>query len=822
VPVRQGPVKNTVRISFAIILALAASSGLYAQAPTVQDCPGAIPVCQPVYTTFNSYTGHGNIYPEIRTGTACPICMDGEKNDVFYVITVQTDGILRFSLTPNNPSNDYDWSMFNMTNTDCSLIYSNATSLQVSCNSYGVATGINGPTGINSLNSNNKNCNGPGNANGPAWNKDLNVLAGQTYVLNISNWSSTQQSGYTLDFSASTAVIFDNVPPTVDSIQQQIPCAGTSELFVRFSENVKCADVYQHPEKFTITGGPEGPYTVNDVTSTTCASGADHTSTYTLAVSPPLFAGSYELNIVGDIKDLCDNLALYQSYPFQLSEINAPAAAAGNDTTIANGAIITLHGNASGGAGPYTFHWEPSSLLVNPDVQNPVTLNIGSTTEFTLLVTDNAGCHGTDNVLVSVVGGPLSVSATSDPATICAGESSSLQALGTGGSGTYSYSWTSDPPGFSSSLPNPVVYPAVTTIYNVEMNDGYSTANGSTTVHVNPKPVASAGSPLIIPYGTNAALSGSGGGSPGPWSYYWTSLPPGYSSTLSNPTFSNLLATTIFELTVTDLGTGCQSNPSQVMVTVTGSPLAADPVADHPVICLGTSTMLHAMAGGGSGTYTYSWTSQPPGFSSAQPNPVVSPLQSTSYEVTIDDGFHQASGSVTVHVNPRPVIYLGPADTTLCVYDSITLDAGNPNSYYYWSNGATSRAINISTSGIGYDYQTYTVKVINEYGCLDSAKINVTFTFSACTGIREKGGSPSLTVWPNPGHGIFTLKIEQLKGPCSLSLVDILGIVIRKEEINAVPGNFERDFDFSDLKPGVYIIRITGRLEDRTVKLVIR
>lgn len=794
---------------------------LFSQVPTVQDCPGAIPVCQPVYSTTTSYTGHGNIYPEIHTGSNCPLCMDGEKNDVFYIITVQTSGILRFKLTPNNLSNDYDWAVFNMTNKDCSRLYPDAVSLQASCNSYGV-TGSNGATGINSLQSNGLNCNGPGNLNGPAWNKDLNVLAGQTYLLNISNWSSTAQSGYTLDFTGSTAVIFDNVPPTIDSIQQQVSCAGSTQLFVRFSENVKCTDVYQHPEKFTLTGGTGGPYSITGVTSLTCATGADHTSTYTLTVSPKLFAGNYILHIAGNIRDLCDNLALYDPYPFQLAEINAPSAHAGNDTLVGNGSVITLHGNASGGAGSYTYHWEPAASLVNPDVKNPLTLGITASTQFTLTVTDSAGCHGYDDVLVSVVGGPLGVAASAVPGTICAGASSTLQALGSGGSGNYSFSWTSIPAGFTSALPNPTVFPLATTTYHIVLTDGFSTTSDNVVVNVNPKPVAAAGTSFSIPYGTNATLSGSASGSTGPYSYYWTSLPPGYSSAVNNPTFTNLQATTLFILTATDQTTGCQSDPSQVMVTVTGSPLSANPVADHPVICQGTSTQLHAMAGGGSGNYSYSWTSNPAGFTSSLENPVVSPMVSTSYELTLSDGFNQATGSVTVHVDPRPVIHLGPADTTVCIYDTIILDAGNPNSVYYWSNGATSQTVMVSTSGIGFDIQSYSVKVINAFGCTDSAKINITFTFGACTSIQEKVHPSNLSIWPNPGNGIFTLKIEPVSGPFRLSVLNLLGVVIRQEEIITRPGKFLKDLDFSGLKSGVYFIRISGREEERTLKLVIR
>ena len=206
--------------------------------------------------------------------------MDGEKNDVFYIITVQTNGVLRFTLTPNNLNNDYDWSVFNMTNSDCSQLYPNAIALQVSCNSYGVL-GYNGPTGISTLLGNLLNCNGPGTANGPAFNKDLIVFAGQTYLINISNWSSTQQSGYTLDFSASTATIFDTVPPAIDSVQELVPCSGSDSLFVRFTENMKCSSVYGHPEKFSLSG-PSGSIPITAVTSSDCVIGAAQSPNFSL------------------------------------------------------------------------------------------------------------------------------------------------------------------------------------------------------------------------------------------------------------------------------------------------------------------------------------------------------------------------------------------------------------------------------------------------------------------------------------------------------------------------------------------------------------
>lgn len=797
---------------------LAWSQGKYLP-PTVQDCLGAIPVCQPVYTTTNSYVGHGNIYPEIHSNSICPLCMDGEKNDVFYIITVQNTGILRFKLTPNNPTNDYDWSVFNMTNSDCSQLYSNAEALQVSCNSYG-ATGNNGPTGINTSLGNFKNCNGPGTTNGPAFNRDLLVMAGETYLINISNWSTTAQSGYTLDFSESTATIFDTVPPGIDSVQTQVLCSGSNELYVRFTENMKCLSVQNHPEKFSLNG-PGGVIPVTGITCSDCVMGGTQSPYFILTTGDNLSGGNYTLSVIGDITDLCDNVALYESFPFTLTEINAPVPGAGNDTTVNNGAIITLHGTVSGGTGPSGVHWEPAAFLNNPDVLTPVTLNMGATTEFTLTAIDSVGCDNSDKVLVNVVGGPLAVLANASPTTICNGEAVTLNAIPTGGSGNYTYSWSSSPSGFTSNLQNPTVYPTGNTTYAVVINDGFSNNNASVTVTVNTLPVVNAGPDKSVAYGTSVQLfpTVSGGGS---YDYVWTSNPSNYYSTQQNPTFTNLTVTTAFTIRATDQGTGCQSLPDEVIVTVTGSPLSINPITSNPVICQGAQAQLYAMAGGGSGTYTYSWTSAPAGFTSSLANPVVTPSQTTTYYLTIDDGFNQSYGSVIVIANPVPVIDLGPADTTICIYNSITLDAGNSGSGYYWSNGATTQTVTAATTGIGYDIQAYTVHVINLYGCVDSASVTVGFSFAACTGIEEPVGDALVRIFPNPNHGQFTVSVSNLKETLAVSIESMTGQVVFRGAIE--PGsakNTEKTFFLPAIPQGMYFVRFTGEEVMTIEKMII-
>jgi PKD repeat protein len=87
-------------------------------------------------------------------------------------------------------------------------------------------------------------------------------------------------------------------------------------------------------------------------------------------------------------------------------------------------------------------------------------------------------------------------------------------------------------------------------------------------------------------------------------------------------------------------------------------------------VCEGNSVQLVANVSGGSGNYSFSWSSTPAGFSSIQQNPTVIPLENTTYFVIVDDGFSNASSSVEVSVTPPPSCFAG-SDVTICEGETI-------------------------------------------------------------------------------------------------------------------------------------------------------
>ncbi len=320
-------------------------SFLLSQVPTEQDCLGAIAVCEPYYNQENSYEGTGNYPNEIPQGSGCPgNCMnDGEINDVWYRVTVQSSGLMGFVITPNEYTDDYDWVVYNLTDANCNDIYLNTDELQVSCN-WSASDGSTGPNGESNL-----DCQGSG---GTPFNDLIPVNAGETYVINVSNWTSTQ-SGYTLDFSMSTAQIYDTVAPQISVVNSDQIACGDTTLSFSFSEFVLCNTVTKSNFKLE---GPDGEYEIIKINGEACEEGGKVEKGYTAIVYPSFTkTGNYVFSILpaSNITDACDNIAIPHDNEFYL-EIYRPEIDTSNviitESTCKgnNGSITGLNVTGSG------------------------------------------------------------------------------------------------------------------------------------------------------------------------------------------------------------------------------------------------------------------------------------------------------------------------------------------------------------------------------------------------------------------------------------------------------------------------------------------
>jgi hypothetical protein len=364
---------------------------------------------------------------------------------------------------------------------------------------------------------------------------------------------------------------------------------------------------------------------------------------------------------------------------------SATATVSASPTQVCSGGSSQLNVTATGGSS-YTYQWTSNPPGYTSTLQNPIVIP-ASTTTYIVTVTSGT-CTVSDSVTIEVIPQPTATVSAS-PQEVCLGGSSQLSALLTGGL-SYVFVWTSVPSGFTSNLQNPSVSPSETTTYYLTASSGTCSASGSTMVTVNPQPTTDAtANPAEICTGGSSQLDVIVSGAPS-YSYSWISIPAGFISNLQNPIVSPTATT---EYIVTVASGNCSAIDSQV-ITVTPQPTATA-TASPEVICIGGSSQLFASVGNASG-YTYSWTSSPGGFTSNLQNPVVIPMETTTYYVTAINGNCTATASVTVTVNQQPTASASATPVIICMGESSQLDvavSGGLNYTYSWTsipNGFTS------------------------------------------------------------------------------------------------------------------------------------
>jgi PKD repeat protein len=228
-------------------------------------------------------------------------------------------------------------------------------------------------------------------------------------------------------------------------------------------------------------------------------------------------------------------------------------------------------------------------------------------------------------------------------------------------------------------------------------------------------------------------------------------------------------------------------------------------------ICVGEPSQLEAVPSGGSGTYTYSWTSDPEGFSSDDNNPVVTPTETTTYFVEVDDGEHIVNGDVQVVVNPLPEITLGNWPDELCHMQEPPVQlTATPEGGTYSGDAVTPDGIfSPEEAPLGWNVITYTYTDGN--GCENSAADSI--YVDDCVGIRDHHASSDVLIFPNPNKGSFTIKSSS---PVSkVEIIDTKGNTVFTKDTSG------KEFRISSiLSKGIYFVRIHISDSDNNISIV--
>lgn len=194
------------------------------------------------------------------------------------------------------------------------------------------------------------------------------------------------------------------------------------------------------------------------------------------------------------------------------------------------------------------------------------------------------------------------------------------------------------------------------------------------TVSPNPMPIASyTGLPCA---GENLTLTVNSGAT-----FSWTG-PNGYRSTLQNPVLTNLTTnqTGTYTVEVTNAA-GCAST-SSVAIQILPKPIVLTNIPNNvTTICEQASIQLVATGG-----TSYSWEPAEGLSNPMIPNPIASPLKTTTYTVSATNGACTVTSSVLINVTKNPKADAG-ADQKALAGQSVNLEgnASGDNITYSWN-----------------------------------------------------------------------------------------------------------------------------------------
>ena len=274
-----------------------------------------------------------------------------------------------------------------------------------------------------------------------------------------------------------TSSVFGNIPQQNDCYsicatgfyfqeQSTAGCSPTLQLATNF-QNPNCGMMDGQASVAAVGGAPPYTYQWSNGATTPSITG--------------LGPGVYTVTVT----DACQCLTGTAT----VTLINSGAAMVLSTSTVDLTCFNSNDGSAtanlvSGGTPPYTFAWNTV-----PPQNNPTATGLAAGT-YTVVASDSGGCTASATVIVNQ---PTQVTASTQNIvhTLCALNNGSAEAVGGGGTGTLTYTWSTSPPQTSQIANN--LAPGTYTVIISDANN--CTATASVTINPSTIPVVT---PIIV------------------------------------------------------------------------------------------------------------------------------------------------------------------------------------------------------------------------------------------------------------------------------------------------------------------------------------
>lgn len=352
------------------------------------------------------------------------------------------------------------------------------------------------------------------------------------------------------------------------------------------------------------------------------------------------------------------------------------------------------------GVAPYTYTWSANAATGNVNQA----INLGPGTYY-VTVTDAQSCSGRDTIVLTQPTPVSFISSNVKPVSCNGGNDGMIAVAAGGGTGTYTYNWSSGIPSNDTAF-NLVASPPSYFVTALDANNCSAVTNFAVT-----QPTAvSFGSTVVKNVrcfnGTDGMITVTGAGGTAPYTFAWS-----HNASLTTGTANNLSAGS-YTVTVFDAN-NC-SILQLVNVTQPAAGLTLPAPTFVPVTCNGgTNGTATANPQGGAGGYEYLW-------SNGQVTQTAINLSANTYTVTVeDDSLCTATGTVTVS-QPPAIAIAGNITHVLCNGENtgaidVTVTNGAGTLSYAWSHGPTTQDVNNLLAG------TYYLTVTDQTLCTQTA-----------------------------------------------------------------------------------------------------